>query len=269
MSDDGEELSHGVVLRALSSSSLACAESVQRSSSLAGIGRANSADASLETLLAELSSASATAAAALAPFTSCTNAKHEPAAAVLNSTAASVGSSAAAQSPFASSTQQVPISSVVEPVFKAASEPTDGCVSQVQVSQLCLPSAASAAPSSSALSPRSSSPALAAASSASSLSSSALLESSHAGAQFVSQLHGEFQQHVGAFDDDLAFIHEVQTHQTLAAGMNPNVELQVLHKRFNSWKFDFKVCFCTADHQLNRQCCAMRSSFTAWWQVVV
>lgn len=46
---------------------------------------------------------------------------------------------------------------------------------------------------------------------------------------------------MGALDDDLAFIHEVQTHQTLAAGMNPNVELQVLHKRFNSWKFDFKV----------------------------
>ena len=268
MSDDGEELSHNVVLQALSSSSLTHAEGVQHSSSLAGIGRANSADASLEALLAELSSASATAAAALVPFTSCTSAKRE-AAAVLNSTAASVGSSAAAQSPFASSTQQVPISSVFEPVLKAALEPTDGRVSQVQVSQLCMPSAASAAPSSSALSPRSSSPALAAASSASSLSSSALLESSHAGAQFVSQLHGEFQQHVGAFDDDLAFIHEVQTHQTLAAGMNPNVELQVLHKRFNSWKFDFKVCFCTADHQLNRQCCAMRSSFTAWWQVVV
>ena len=57
----------------------------------------------------------------------------------------------------------------------------------------------------------------------------------------MSQLQGEFQQHMGAFDDDVAFIHEVQTHQTLAAGMNPNVELQVLHKRFNNWKFDFKV----------------------------
>lgn len=59
----------------------------------------------------------------------------------------------------------------------------------------------------------------------------------------MGKLQGEFQQHMGAFDDDLAFIHEVQTHQTLAAGMNPNVELQVLHKRFNNWKFDFKVRF--------------------------
>lgn len=237
--DGSDGLCAGDVPRGLSSSSLSGAVGMQRASSSAGIGRANSADASLEALLAELSSASATAAAALAPFTSSTNAQHA-AASGFDVTAAAVDSNAAVQSPLASSTQQVSASSGLA---ITAPEPTDGCIDKVHVSQLSMPGAASAVPSSSSLSPRSSLPALAAASSASSLSSSSPMESSHAGVEFVSQLQGEFQQHMGAFDDDLAFIREVQTHQTLATGMNPNVELQVLHKRFNNWKFDFKVRF--------------------------
>ncbi len=102
---------------------------------------------------------------------------------------------------------------------------------------------ASAVPSSASLSPQSSSPLLAAAPSATSLSprSSTPLEGSHLGSQFVAKLQGELQQHQEAFNDDLAFIQEVQTRRTLAAGMNPNMELQSLHKRFNNWKFDFKV----------------------------
>ncbi len=102
---------------------------------------------------------------------------------------------------------------------------------------------ASAAPSSASLSPQSSSPLLAAAPSATSLSprSSTPLEGSHLGSQFVAKLQGELQQHQEAFNDDLVFIQEVQTRRTLAAGMNPNLELQSLHKRFNNWKFDFKV----------------------------
>ena len=51
---------------------------IGHASSSAGLGRADSADASLETLLAELSSASATAAAALAPFTSSSAAAAAP-----------------------------------------------------------------------------------------------------------------------------------------------------------------------------------------------
>ena len=60
-----------------------------------------------------------------------------------------------------------------------------------------------------------------------------------------------------AFDDDLAFIREVHAHQTLAAGMNPNLELQVLHKRFNSWKFDFKVGGTNMLSTALKPCCAM------------
>ncbi|KAL0022610.1 hypothetical protein WJX77_009755 [Trebouxia sp. C0004] len=102
---------------------------------------------------------------------------------------------------------------------------------------------ASAVPSPASLSPQSSSPLLAAASSATSLAprSSTPLEGSHLGSQFVAILQGELQQHQEAFNDDLAFIQEVQTRQTLAAGMHPNQELLSLHKRFNNWKFDFKV----------------------------
>lgn len=220
---------------------------MQRASSSAGLGRATSADASLEALLAELSSASATAAAALAPFTSSTSAQHAAESAVdvtaavdINAavaTNAAVDISAAVHSPFASSSQQVqnPTSSGFPPGSTTVSESPVGGISQLLNRQLSMHDAASTAPSSSSLSPRSSSPPLAAAPSASSL------DSSHPAVQFVSQLQGEFHEHMGAFDDDLAFIHEVESHQTLAAGMNPNVELQVLHKRFNSWKFDFKV----------------------------
>ena len=57
----------------------------------------------------------------------------------------------------------------------------------------------------------------------------------------MAKLQGELQQHQETLNDDLAFIQEVQTHQTLAAGMNPSMELQSLHRRFNNWKFDFKV----------------------------
>ena len=230
------------------SSSLSSAVGMQRASSSAGLGRANSADASLEALLAELSSASATAAAALAPFTSSSNAQHAAESAVdftaaVDSNAAvdicaAVDRNAAVESPFASSSQQVqdPTGTELAPASTAVLTNPVGGISPLLTSQLSRHDAASTAPSSSSLSPRSSSPPLAAAPSASSLDSS-----SQAAVQFVSQLQGEFQQHMGAFDDDLAFIHEVESHQTLAAGMNPNVELQVLHKRFNSWKFDFKV----------------------------
>ena len=232
---DNEELPGGDVQQAFPS--LSSAVSMQRASSSAGLGKANSADASLEALLAELSSASATAAAALAPFTSSSTAQHATAS-TLNATAA-VGNNAAAQFPFASSSpQQLFSSSHLAAAITSASLTVDD-TSHLQINQLSTLSAA--ASSSSSLSPQSSSPALAAAPSASSLSSSTPKDNPHAGAQFVTQLQGEFQQHMGAFDDDLAFIHEVQTHQTLAAGMNPNVELQVLHKRFNNWKFDFKV----------------------------
>lgn len=243
------KLSHDDVHRSPFSSSLSSAVGMQRASSSSGLGRATSADASLEALLAELSSASATAAAALAPFTSSSTAQHaaESAADVTAAVGvnaavdinAAVAISAAVQSPFASSSLQVQhlTSFGLAPGSIAASKRHIGGISHLLTSQLSMHDAASPAPSSSSLSPRSSSPPLAAAPSASSL------ESSHPAFQFVSQLQGEFQQHMGAFDDDLAFIHEVESHQTLAAGMNPNVELQVLHKRFNSWKFDFKVRF--------------------------
>ena len=239
---------------------------MQRASSSAGLGKADSADASLEALLAELSSASATAAAALAPFKSSSIAQ-QSAESDLHASAAD--DKAAAQSPFASSLpqfafassslqpffasspQQLPSSSssqrpsvtlAVPPALLTSADLTVDNVSQLQISHHSVLEAA-AASSASSLSPRSSSPQLVAAQSPLSLppGSSSPLENSHPGSQFVDKLQNEFKQFMAAFDDDLSFIQEVQTHRTLAAGMNPNVELRTLHKRFNNWKFDFKV----------------------------
>ena len=51
----------------------------------------------------------------------------------------------------------------------------------------------------------------------------------------------EFERKRGLFDDDLAFIREVKEQETAAAGMDPDTELQTLHKRFSNWKHEFKV----------------------------
>ena len=51
----------------------------------------------------------------------------------------------------------------------------------------------------------------------------------------------EFERMRGLFDDDLAFIREVKEQETAAAGMDPDTELQTLHKRFSNWKHEFKV----------------------------
>lgn len=58
----------------------------------------------------------------------------------------------------------------------------------------------------------------------------------------------EFERKRGLFDDDLAFIREVKEQEIAAAGMDPDTELQTLHKRFSNWKHEFKVslCPCTA-----------------------
>lgn len=65
---------------------------------------------------------------------------------------------------------------------------------------------------------------------------------SQAEAQHLERLSTDFQRQRMHFNDDLAFIREVQSQQTLAAGMNPTIELQALHKRFRNWKSQFKVC---------------------------
>ena len=230
---------------------------VVRASSSAGLGRAESADASLEALLAELSSANPSAAAALAPFTSSSAAAaaaaqsnpvcqlspssehvQEPAEhSMAQHATAQHGSTP--QSPVPSSQLQLPATSAFPP-SPLTSDLTAQNISYQQADHM---SAEAASPSSASVSPQSSSPALVAAQSVSSLSprSSSPSLAAHPGSQFVAKLQGELQQHQEAFNDDLAFIQEVQTHQTLAAGMNPNLELQSLHKRFNNWKFDFKV----------------------------
>jgi len=238
------------------------------SSSAAMLGRADSADASLEALLAELSSASATAAAALAPFTSSSAAAAAAAPrAPLSRSASSqlvqsvgVAQHGAAQHDAAQpdaaqhdaaqhGTEQHDAASPMSrqlsnsPAFPPKAVTADLTAHNVKQFDSSHMTSASAVPSSASLSPQSSSPLLVAAPSATSLSprSSTPLEGSHLGSQFVAKLQGELQQHQEAFNDDLAFIQEVQTRQTLAAGMNPNLELQSLHKRFNNWKFDFKV----------------------------
>ena len=55
----------------------------------------------------------------------------------------------------------------------------------------------------------------------------------------------EFERKRGLFDDDLAFIREVKEQETAAAGMDPDTELQTLHKRFSNWKHEFKVSLYT------------------------
>jgi len=261
--------SYGTLLSAavigLSSSSAAM---LGQASSSVGLGRADSADASLEALLAELSSASATAAAALAPFTSSSAAAAAAAPrAPLSRSASSqlvqsvgVAQHGAAQHDAAQpdaaqhdaaqhGTEQHDAASPMSrqlsnsPAFPPKAVTADLTAHNVKQFDSSHMTSASAVPSSASLSPQSSSPLLVAAPSATSLSprSSTPLEGSHLGSQFVAKLQGELQQHQEAFNDDLAFIQEVQTRQTLAAGMNPNLELQSLHKRFNNWKFDFKV----------------------------
>jgi len=248
-----------------------------QASSSVGLGRADSADASLEALLAELSSASATAAAALAPFTSSSAAAAAAPRAPLSRSASSqlvqsvgVAQHSAAQHDAAQhgtaqhgaarrgtahhdtaqhGTEQHDLASPMSrqlsntPAFPPKAVTADLTAHNVRQFESSHMASASAAPSSASLLPQSSSPLLAAAPSATSLSprSSTPLEGSHLGSQFVAKLQGELQQHQEGFNDDLAFIQEVQTRQTLAAGMNPNLELQSLHKRFNNWKFDFKV----------------------------
>ena len=67
-------------------------------------------------------------------------------------------------------------------------------------------------------------------------------------------LQEEFNRKRGLFDDDLAFIREVKELETAAAGMDPDTELQTLHKRFSNWKHEFKVTHCL--HMSTRQGCA-------------
>ena len=57
-------------------------------------------------------------------------------------------------------------------------------------------------------------------------------------------LQEEFNRKRGLFVDDLAFIREVKEQETAAAGMDPDTELQTLHKRFSNWKHEFKVTQC-------------------------
>ena len=66
--------------------------------------------------------------------------------------------------------------------------------------------------------------------------------------QHVDWLRTDFRKQQSAFLDDLAFIREVQSQQTLAAGMNPSLELQALHKRFRNWKSQFKVTALECEH---------------------
>ena len=61
------------------------------------------------------------------------------------------------------------------------------------------------------------------------------------GEQYVDKLSEEFNRKRGLFDDDLAFIREVKSQETPASGMDPDTELQTLHKRFSNWKKEFKV----------------------------
>ncbi|KAL3154153.1 hypothetical protein ABBQ32_013677 [Trebouxia sp. C0010 RCD-2024] len=61
------------------------------------------------------------------------------------------------------------------------------------------------------------------------------------GARYVNKLSEEFERKRGLFDDDLAFIREVKEQETAAAGMDPDTELQTLHKRFSNWKHEFKA----------------------------
>lgn len=246
---------------------------IVHASSAAGLGRADSAAASLEALLVELSSASTTAAAALAPFTSSSAAVPEAVVAPPRVTLSNPPSAQFVQSPdvaqrgtaqhelaqhelaqhelaqhdaaqqdgdlltsSALSVSQLPASSALPPKPLIA-DLTDSNVRQLEAMS------SSVGPSSTEQLPQSLLPLLLNAPSAASLSprSSTPLEDPPAGAQLVARLQGELQQHQEAFNDDLAFIQEVQSHQILAAGMNPNLELQSLHKRFHNWKFDFKV----------------------------
>lgn len=62
------------------------------------------------------------------------------------------------------------------------------------------------------------------------------------GEQYVDKLSEEFTRKRNLFDDDLAFIKEVKAQETPASGMDPDTELQTLHKRFSNWKKEFKVC---------------------------
>ena len=57
----------------------------------------------------------------------------------------------------------------------------------------------------------------------------------------MDKLSEEFNRKRGLFDDDLAFIKEVKAQETPASGMDPDTELQTLHKRFSNWKKEFKV----------------------------
>lgn len=57
----------------------------------------------------------------------------------------------------------------------------------------------------------------------------------------MDKLSEEFNRKRGLFDDDLAFIREVKSQETPASGMDPDTELQTLHKRFSNWKKEFKV----------------------------
>lgn len=59
--------------------------------------------------------------------------------------------------------------------------------------------------------------------------------------QWGGTMQEEFERKRGLFDDDLAFIREVKEQETAAAGMDPDTELQTLHKRFSNWKHEFKV----------------------------
>ncbi|DBA67096.1 TPA: hypothetical protein ACH3X2_001422 [Trebouxia sp. C0005] len=61
------------------------------------------------------------------------------------------------------------------------------------------------------------------------------------GARYVNKLSEEFNRKRGLFDDDVAFIREVKEQETAAAGMDPDTELQTLHKRFTNWKHEFKA----------------------------
>lgn len=65
------------------------------------------------------------------------------------------------------------------------------------------------------------------------------------GEQYIDKLSEEFNRKRNLFDDDLSFIKEVKAQETPASGMDPDTELQTLHKRFSNWKKEFKVSHAT------------------------
>jgi len=58
--------------------------------------------------------------------------------------------------------------------------------------------------------------------------------------QFVEGMKGEFDQMTRVLDDDIEFIQEVASGQTVIESMDVGKEFKVLQSRFESWKHDYK-----------------------------